>query len=92
MKRLCSYDQEKNDPIICEEINDFTDEEQANLIAEHFALPRNKYSALQPSDIQVPSFLESLITQFNFKLELERKTLTISPIKETRLSIYFVQP
>ena len=57
--------QEKNDPIICEEINDFTDEEQANLIAEHFALPRNKYSALQPGDVQVPSFLESSILQFS---------------------------
>ena len=65
LKRLCSYDQEKNEPIICEEINDFTDKEQANLIAEHFALPRNKYRPLQPCDVQVPDFTESSIVQFS---------------------------
>ena len=56
LKRLCSYDQEKNDQIICEEINDYTD---------HFALPRNKYDALLPCDIPVLPFLESSILQFS---------------------------
>ena len=43
LKRICSYDQDKNQPVICEEIDNLTDREQAKKIAKHFAAPRNIY-------------------------------------------------
>ena len=36
VKRMCSYDQEKFEPIVCNEIETLTDQEQADKIAEHF--------------------------------------------------------
>ena len=68
LKRICSYDQEKHEEIICEEINHLTDSEQAEKILEHFAGPRNKYSELNPCDIQVPFFQENSVPQFPQKV------------------------
>ena len=67
LKRMCSYDQEKYEPIICDEISELTDIEQAEQIAEHFVKPRNRYDALRKCDINFPSFDEATIPQFSQK-------------------------
>ena len=64
LKRICSYDQEKYEPIICEEIDNLDDPEQAKKIAEHFATPRNRYSVLNECEINIPPFEENSIPQF----------------------------
>ena len=64
LKRICSYDQEKPEQIVCEEINTFTDAEQAEKISDLFALPRNNYDALDKNDIEIPPFPENSIPQF----------------------------
>ena len=57
LKRICSFDQEKYNPIFCEEIDEFNDSEQAKKIAKYFATPRNRHSALQECDINsIPQF------------------------------------
>ena len=56
LKRICSYDQEKYEPIMCSEIENHSDEEQAEKIASFFARPRQKYDELS-CDI-VAAFLD----------------------------------
>ena len=53
LKRICSYDQTKYEPLNCGEIENLTDQEQADKIAEFFATPRQAYDALQSCDIKV---------------------------------------
>ena len=64
LKRICSYDQEKYEPVICEEIDNLTDLEQTKKIAEHFAAPRNRYNVLNECEINIPPFEENSIPQF----------------------------
>ena len=63
-KRICSYDQEKTQPIICAEIETLTDQEQADKIAQHFSAVRQKFKPLEKSDIIIPPFSEDTIPQF----------------------------
>ena len=51
VKRMCSYDQEKFEPIVCNEIETLTDQEQADKISEHFCAVRKQFNALKSSDI-----------------------------------------
>ena len=37
IKPICAYDKEKYITIVCEEIDTFSDAEQAEIIVEHFA-------------------------------------------------------
>ena len=67
LKHICSFDQEKYNPIIWEEIDELTDSEQAKKIAKHFATPRNRYSALQECDIDIPAFDINSIPQFSYE-------------------------
>ena len=64
LKRICSYDQDKYDPIICDEISELSNKEQAEKIAEHFVHPRNKYDALRKCDVNCPPFDKASIPQF----------------------------
>ena len=65
IKRICAYDKENYTKIECDEIEPFSDAEQAEMIAEHFASPRNQYNALQACDIQIHYFKENSIPQFS---------------------------
>ena len=40
LKRICAYDQDKYQPIICDEIDNLYDQEQAEKIADHFCADR----------------------------------------------------
>ena len=64
LKRICSYDQEKFDPIVCEEIEKFTNQEQADKLAEYFSKVRNEYEPLEKETIHIPNFTEDTIPKF----------------------------
>ena len=64
LKRLCSYDQHKADPIIVEDIKHLSSEEQVEAIADKFAKVSQEYEALEEDDIEVPEFKAESIPQF----------------------------
>ena len=63
LKRISSYDQHLVDPIQVSSICDYTDQEQAELIADSFFKISQEYNALQSCDISVPHFSEESIPQ-----------------------------
>ena len=69
LKRLCSFDQNKYEPIICDEIQNLPDQEQAEQIAEFFAAPRQEYDALRSCNIIVEE-IENLISHNSHSLKL----------------------
>ena len=56
LKRLCSYDQNKSDPIIVETIKHLSDKEQVELIADKFAKTSQEYDPLKKDDINIPDY------------------------------------
>ena len=64
LKRLCSYDQHKADPVIVESIKNLTDKEQAELIAAKFARVSQEYEPLKKEDISIPPYEKSTIPVF----------------------------
>ena len=65
LKRVCSYDQERHAPIVCSEIENLPDQEQADTIDSNFCKVRNKFIAIKREDIEVPHFKEKSIPQFS---------------------------
>ena len=65
LKKITSYDQQKNEELIVDQINHLSDQQQAEVIAEKFASIQNEYDALKSEDISVPPFSESEIPQFH---------------------------
>ena len=61
LKRLCSYDQHKSEPIIVDSIKELSDSDQAEAIADKFAKISQEYEPLKKDDIVVPAFEESTI-------------------------------
>ena len=80
LKRICSYDQEKFDPIKCSEIEDLPKDEQAERIADHFCAVRQKFAALETRSINIPSFEADTIPQFS-ESEVKSKLKEINPRK-----------
>ena len=76
LKRICSFDQEKYQPIVCAEIENISDQEQAEKIAEFFAAPRQAYDALLSCDIKVTEINEKDFPQFSH-LEVATKLTEI---------------
>ena len=65
LKRICSFDQQRYEPIICDEIESLSDQEQADKIAEFFAAPRQAYDALISCEIKVDDINEEDFPQFS---------------------------
>ena len=63
-KKITSYDQQRSDEIIVENIKDLTDSEQAELIADNFAQASQEYDKLKTEDIKIPKYDEDDIPQF----------------------------
>ena len=64
LKEITSFDQQKfNQPFVAE-ISEFSDEEQAEIIAEKFASIPNQYEPLKNGDVCGPNFSESEIPVF----------------------------
>ena len=64
LKRLTAHDQHKSEPLHVEEISQYSDQEQAEMIAKHKAKIANQYEKLELSDIKIPQFSPNEITQF----------------------------
>ena len=69
LKRLCSYDQQKLEPVIVESLKHLSDSEQAEAIADKFSKVSQEYEPLKEGDIDIPEFDEKSILQFAPKLE-----------------------
>ena len=80
LKRICSFDQDRYEPIVCEEIDNLPAQEQADKIAEFFAAPRNEYDALLSCDIKVDAINEKDFPQFSH-LEVAAKLEEINTRK-----------
>ena len=65
LKRLGNFDQQKSESINIEEIGQFTDQQQSELIADQFTSIPNQYNQLCKDDIQIPPFSDSDIHQFH---------------------------
>ena len=72
LKRLCSFDQHKSDPVIVETIKHLTDEQQAEVIADKFSKVSQEYQPLKKEDIVIPDFCKSSIPQFTPKQVQEK--------------------
>ena len=80
LKRICSYDQERYEPIMCDEIESLSDQEQADKIAEFFAAPRQAYDALLSCEIKVDEIMEEDFPHFSH-LEVAAKLKEINTRK-----------
>ena len=54
LKKLCSYDQKKSEPVIVESIKHLSDAEQAEKIADKFSKVDQEYDPLLDDDIEIP--------------------------------------
>ena len=64
LKKITSFDQQKNDQPVVDEISHLSDQAQAEIIASKFASITNEYDSLKSEDISIPAFVESEIPQF----------------------------
>ena len=65
LKRLCSYDQQRNEPVIVESIKHLSYKEQAEIIADKFAKVSQEYEPLKNEDINIPEFEKNSIPVFS---------------------------
>ena len=63
LRRLCSYDQKKSEDLVCAEISDMSDQEQANYLADQFALISNEYEAIKEDELNIPPGLLGSLPQ-----------------------------
>ena len=92
LKRLCSYDLEKQEVLKCEEIDKLPDQDQADNLAENFSKIRGKFDALKATDIIDPLFSQDSIPQVSQSSVLkELKMIKIKKrlsLQETYLPLY----
>ena len=65
LKQITSFDQQRREEIIVDEISHLTDQEQCEIIADKFASIQNEYDALKTEDIKVPPFAKHQVPQFH---------------------------
>ena len=80
LKRICSYDQQKFEPLVCSEIEHLSDQEQADEIAKHFCAVREKFEEVKPYEIKIPKFTNEEIPKFT-EMEVASKLKSINPRK-----------
>jgi hypothetical protein len=83
LKRISRYDQHLVDPIQVSAICEYSDEEQAEMIADNFSKISQEYDALNTCDISIPSFEESLIphiSQTEVKKALQEVKTKVSTV------------
>ena len=80
LKRICSYDQEKHEPLEVAEIELLSDQEQAEKIADFFCELRQNFEEIDPKQISIPRFEEETIPQFSVA-NIKAKLQLINPKK-----------
>ena len=71
LKRLCSYDQNKSGELVCEEIREFSNQQQAELLADRFAGVSNEYDKIQEDKLIIPPGQIGDLPQFSIIQVLE---------------------
>jgi hypothetical protein len=61
LKKLTRFDQHQDDELTVENIKDFTNDEQVELIADKFAKVANEYDQPEKENIDIPAFTEEEI-------------------------------
>ena len=84
LKKLMRVDQRLSEEIIVEDIKDFPDDEQAEIIANKFISVSQEYDKLKTDEIRVPEFENHKIPQFTEQEVLK----TISEMDGNKSSIY----
>ena len=79
---MCSHDQLKADLPVCQEIQDKSDQEQAELIADNFSSVSNEYSPIDPSRIVIPPVEEGSVPVFT-PLQVLNQLLRLKSKKST---------
>ena len=74
---MASFDQEKQQQPIVDDIRELSDKEQAEQIANHFEKIQNDYDSLKTGDISAPSFNKSEIP----KIKVSQVWAALSQIK-----------
>ena len=102
LKRITSYDQQKQQKINVDEISHLSDAEQAEIIAEKFASIQNEYSPLKSDDVEIPPFSKEEVPQFQpsqvwlilSKLQTNKSTVPGDfPVKLIKLfAAYIAEP
>ena len=54
LKRMTNYDRQKSEEVVCDEINDLSDQEQADRIAASLSSVSQLYQPLKDGDIHIP--------------------------------------
>ena len=72
LKKLCSYDQHKSDPVIVNSIKHLSNEDQAKAIVDKFSKVSQEYDPLLAEDIKIPEFEEESVPQFR-PIDVQRK-------------------
>ena len=102
LKRITSYEQQKQQKINVDEISHLSDAEQAEIIAEKFASIQNEYSPLKSDDVEIPPFSKEEVPQFQpsqvwlilSKLQTNKSTVPGDfPVKLIKLfAAYIAEP
>ena len=83
LKKLTSHDQHRSEEPYVEEIAHLPDQQQANLIADHFLSIPNQYDSLKSEDIHIPEFSPSEVPQFH----LAEVWFALSRIKTNKATV-----
>ena len=79
---MCSHDQLKAELPVCQEIQDKSDLQQAELITDSFASVSNEYSPIDPSIIVIPPVEEGSVPVFT-QLQVLNQLLRLKSKKST---------
>jgi hypothetical protein len=82
LKRLCSYDQQKSAVLICEEISELSDQQQADVLADKFSGISNEYEGIKKDELNIPPDQMGHLPQFT-PLQVLEHILKLKPSKST---------
>ena len=82
LKRMCTHDQLMKEKLVCEEIQDQTDQQQAELIADKFSSVSNEYSPIDASKIHTLPVEEGTVPIFT-PLQVLNQLLKLKNKKST---------
>lgn len=76
LKKITRYDQHSEEKVIVEDIKDYSDAEQAEMIADNFSAVSQEYDKLGKDDIKVPEKTTQLLLKKILKRPLMQWTVT----------------
>ena len=95
LKKITNYEQDKLENLVVEDLKMFSDDEQAELIADKFSQISQEYDELKDDDIEIPEFGIDDIPQFaehevrDVLLDMDAKKSSIKGDVPAKLFKYF---